>query len=256
MSPMASQITSLGIVYSTVYSGSDQRKHQSSASLAFVQRIHRGPVNSPQKWPVTRKMFSFDDVIMGTAKILFHFGVIFFLVIQHKYTRDSSLRPSDAMWHYKLEKTINDGPFLGMSRAQHQVCRGTNPNVLSPISSGTNIQWKSNPNKIIFTQKCFVKCRLQNGYLFVQFSMCQQHDCPPTKSPHAASATPKWAILLSPGNKCLVTSPYITLYWTGDELWGHTTMWGSLFKARTRSPFLLPNLLQISADTSGEWPQW
>ena len=66
MSPMASQITSLGIVYSTVYSGSDQRKHQSSASLAFVRRIHRGPVNSPQKWPVTRKMFSFDDVIMDT----------------------------------------------------------------------------------------------------------------------------------------------------------------------------------------------
>ena len=42
----------------------DQRKHQSSASLAFVRRIHRRPVNSPHKWPVTRKMFSFDDVIM------------------------------------------------------------------------------------------------------------------------------------------------------------------------------------------------
>ena len=64
MSPMASQITSLGIVYSTVYSGADQRKHQSSAWLAFVWRIHRGPVNSPHKRPVTRKMFSFDDVIM------------------------------------------------------------------------------------------------------------------------------------------------------------------------------------------------
>ena len=43
-----------------------QRKHQSSASLAFVRRIHRGPVNSPHKGPVTRKMFPFDDVIMGT----------------------------------------------------------------------------------------------------------------------------------------------------------------------------------------------
>ena len=64
MSPMASRITSLGIVYSTVYSVADQRKHQSSASLAFVRRIHRGPVNSPHKWPVTRKMFPFDDVIM------------------------------------------------------------------------------------------------------------------------------------------------------------------------------------------------
>ena len=66
MGTMASQITSLTIVYSTVYSDADQRKHQSSASLAFVRGIHRGPVNSPYKWPVTRKMFPFDDVIMVT----------------------------------------------------------------------------------------------------------------------------------------------------------------------------------------------
>ena len=65
MGAIASQITSLTIVYSTVYSGADQRKHQSSASLAFVRAIHRGPVNSPWKKPVTRKMFPFDDVIMG-----------------------------------------------------------------------------------------------------------------------------------------------------------------------------------------------
>ena len=64
MGAMASQITSLAIVYSSIYSGADQRKHQSSASLAFVRRIHRGPVNSPHKWPVTRKMFPFNDVIM------------------------------------------------------------------------------------------------------------------------------------------------------------------------------------------------
>ena len=63
MDTIASQITSLTIVYSTVYSDADQRKHQSSASLAFVRRIHRGPVNSPHKWPVKRKMFPFDDVI-------------------------------------------------------------------------------------------------------------------------------------------------------------------------------------------------
>ena len=64
MSTIASQITSLAIVYSIVYSDADQRKHQSSASLAFVWGIHRGPVNSPHKWPVTRKRFPFDDVIM------------------------------------------------------------------------------------------------------------------------------------------------------------------------------------------------
>ena len=65
MGAIASQITSLTIVYSIVYSDADQRKHQSSASLAFVRGIHRGPVNSPHKWPVTRKMFPFDDVIMS-----------------------------------------------------------------------------------------------------------------------------------------------------------------------------------------------
>ena len=61
---IASQITSRTIVYSIVYSVADQRKHQSSASLAFVRGIHRGPVNSLHKWPVTWKMFPFDDVIM------------------------------------------------------------------------------------------------------------------------------------------------------------------------------------------------
>ena len=69
MGTMASQITSLIIVYSTVYSGVHQRKHQSSASLAFVRGIHWSPVNSPHKWPVTRKMFPFYDVIMGICDI-------------------------------------------------------------------------------------------------------------------------------------------------------------------------------------------
>ena len=66
---MPSQITSLTIVYSAVNSGTDQRKHQSSASLAFVRGIHRLPVNSPHKGPVTRKMFPFDDAIMVDFKM-------------------------------------------------------------------------------------------------------------------------------------------------------------------------------------------
>ena len=64
MGGIASQITSLTIVYSTVYSDADKRKHQSSAVLAFVRGIHPGPGNSPHKWPVTRKLFPFGDVIM------------------------------------------------------------------------------------------------------------------------------------------------------------------------------------------------
>ena len=64
ISAMASQITSLTVVYSTVYLSADQRKHQSSASLAFMRGIHRWSVNSSHKGPVTRKMFPFDDLIM------------------------------------------------------------------------------------------------------------------------------------------------------------------------------------------------
>ena len=64
MNAMASQITGILIVNSTVCWGADQGKYQSSALLAFVRGIHLLPVNSPHKWPVTRKMFQFDDVIM------------------------------------------------------------------------------------------------------------------------------------------------------------------------------------------------
>ena len=56
-SAMAYQITSLTIVCFTAYSGVDQRKHQSSASLAFVRRIYRLPQYSPHKGRVTRKFF-------------------------------------------------------------------------------------------------------------------------------------------------------------------------------------------------------
>ena len=41
MRAIASQITSVSIVYSTVYSGTDPMKHQSSASLAFMCGIPR-----------------------------------------------------------------------------------------------------------------------------------------------------------------------------------------------------------------------
>ena len=65
MGAMASLITSLMSVYSIVHSATDQRKHQSSASLAFVRGIDRWiPFH---KWPVTPKMFPFDDVIMHSC---------------------------------------------------------------------------------------------------------------------------------------------------------------------------------------------
>ena len=75
---IASQITSLTIVYSSVYSGAEQRKHQNSASLAFVRGNHRRPVNSPHKGPVTRQMFPFDDVIMTVYCIITYLSVEFY----------------------------------------------------------------------------------------------------------------------------------------------------------------------------------
>ena len=75
MSVMASQITSVSIVYLSVCSGADQRKHQSSASLAFVRGIHRCPVNSSHKGPVTRKTSTFEDVIMNCLQFIYIYTV-------------------------------------------------------------------------------------------------------------------------------------------------------------------------------------
>ena len=63
MDTFASQITGVSTVCSTVSSGTDRRKHQSSASLAFVRGIHQWPVDSLHKGQITPKMFPFDDVI-------------------------------------------------------------------------------------------------------------------------------------------------------------------------------------------------
>ena len=65
MSAMGSQITGVSMVCSTICSGADQRKCQSSVSLAFVRGIHRWPEGSPHKGPVSRKKFPFDDIIMA-----------------------------------------------------------------------------------------------------------------------------------------------------------------------------------------------
>ena len=100
MGAIASQITSIMIVYSIVYSDANQRKHQSSASLAFVRGIHRRPVNSPYKWPVTRKMFPFDDVVMPVKTSLLidwrtEKPVLKIFVNQHRFNMDISTNTGD-----------------------------------------------------------------------------------------------------------------------------------------------------------------
>ena len=99
MTTMATQITSLVVVYWIVYSGANQRKPQSSASLAFVRGIHRRPVNSAHKGPVTRKMIPFDDVIVWYQNPLHigqhipwsvhSFAVRSFAVVRYLFTVDS-----------------------------------------------------------------------------------------------------------------------------------------------------------------------
>ena len=72
-SAMASQIPDVSIVCSIGFSGADQGKHQSSASLLFVRKIPRSPMDSPHKGSVTPKMFPFDDVIMLITILEWHY---------------------------------------------------------------------------------------------------------------------------------------------------------------------------------------
>ena len=105
MGTMVFQITRLKIIYSTVYLGADQRKHPSSASLAFLRGIHRWLLNSPKKEPVTRKMFPFDDVIMlwGTALVIsWALAHKYSVIIFHQTVFHRSLR-----WHQFCDTEIS-----------------------------------------------------------------------------------------------------------------------------------------------------
>ena len=97
---MASQITGVLIVYSTVCSGADQIKHQSSASLAFVRGIHWWPVNSPHKGPVRLKMLPFDDVIrLFEGSTYYHIlKVVLQMPCNISSVTQTSPRKSDVIW--------------------------------------------------------------------------------------------------------------------------------------------------------------
>ena len=139
MGAMASQITSVTIVYSTVYSDTDQRKHQSSASLAFVRGIHRSPVNSRHKGPVMRKVFPFDDVIMEIClptqprliQLTQHVTVMYlssqttnFVLYEGNKNRFDNWEPHtiSRVWNSKRETGINK-----MVRVTHIGCKYVSP---------------------------------------------------------------------------------------------------------------------------------
>ena len=67
MMAMVSQIIGVSIVCSTVCSSADQRKHQSSESLAFVRGTHRWSIDFHHKGAVTRKCFHLMTSSCGIA---------------------------------------------------------------------------------------------------------------------------------------------------------------------------------------------
>ena len=121
MGAIASQITSLASVYSIVYSDAVQRKHQSSASLAFVRGFHRGPVNSPHKWPVTRKLFPFDDVIMMKLDHIYLYAFWLFQTLWH--FDHLLLCQSIKIVHNRRQKhNLKNYHTLRTSYIQHMLC--------------------------------------------------------------------------------------------------------------------------------------
>ena len=118
MGAIASQITSLTIVYSTVYSDADQRKHQSSASLAFVRGIHRmtsswadavmtkfrsGICHRPaRRIPIYR--FSLTSLLLGRSVMYTNWMVINIKLIRRKILRSvyqwmTSFDQNDMWWN-------------------------------------------------------------------------------------------------------------------------------------------------------------
>ena len=133
MSAMASQMTSITIVYSIVYSDADQRKHQSPASLVFVLGIQRGRVNSPHKWPVTRKMSPFDDVIMAVPLDWVQFCLSKWPPLDHGFRVIKGTR-LNCLFTMKIAVNTNHKKFFSSSFFFHEEgfqlplscqCRGT-----------------------------------------------------------------------------------------------------------------------------------
>ena len=80
MCTMASQTPGVSIVGSTICTGADQRKHQSSASLASVREIHRSPVVSPRKGPVGQ-IITCQHCTLISVRIFMIYGLQYNLIL-------------------------------------------------------------------------------------------------------------------------------------------------------------------------------
>ena len=168
MGALASQITSFTIVYLSVYSGADQRKHQSSASLAFVWGIHRWPVNSPHKWSVTRKMFPFDDVIMDNAnhyawqivvRFIFHRIQQWYKTRKHHYSHDI-----ETLLHSRLGVIREAMRLIKLTIKTCNKLKGECENIWRANN------WKGHIHKSIYQNNAF-KIHFQNPWCWNVFNM-------------------------------------------------------------------------------------
>ena len=133
ISAMAPQDTSLTIVYSTVYSGADQRKYQSSTSLAFVRGIHRWLVNSPHKGLVTR-----NDVIVTPDHRPGPYSVYGKARPQSTKQDVTCLNHISRVTHICVSKLTISGSDNGLSPSRHQVIIWTYAAILLIRSLGIN----------------------------------------------------------------------------------------------------------------------
>ena len=185
MSGKTSQIIGVSIVWPIVCSGADQRKHQSSASLAFVREIHRWPVDSPHKGPVTRNMFPLDDVIMWWsilqfAEIGFAVSVLFTLSL----TVASFCLPPRPPWEFLPISTSGcpannntmdslTGPMT--SPASHYMRSTTlNSVTISGDEAGLDMSgWVIHNDKIPWYFNCLLWIRIENTHLsYISIMLC------------------------------------------------------------------------------------
>ena len=135
MSAMTSQITCISIVCA------DQRKHQTSSSLAFVRGIHRWPVESPHKGPVARTMFPFNDVIMeirvpGPGDEIYNFQIFKWIVATWLTNRTPTYKSQwrSAGWHALSSKQscYLDQNLYAPGRRQASIWIGDNISLIRP----------------------------------------------------------------------------------------------------------------------------
>ena len=110
MSAMASQLTSPTIVYSIFYSGADQRKPQSTASLAFVSGIHRWPagldIRKFHPWFNLQPKFHYRN--HNISRNTFPSHLIFSSLLK---SINTSLTITV---HYTSESLVNEWPFISL----------------------------------------------------------------------------------------------------------------------------------------------